>query len=328
MGSGRVVRPMEMGRQIQHQLISIFVAASFLPVLLLLYVSRVLLRSSEGGGLTAAELNAVDSLLVASLVLATAGFVLMHKTTNRVLDMIYSLRRAIDPGNGHTHNNLELLSSAARRLRQKGGLQEGEVLSLKDEIKVLEEELEDVRKQLGIHAPMPRITGRWNAHGWESYLAQEIERSRRYKKEFSVLFMELSNYSEITRSLPKRESEYIGRVVSEKAGELIRSSDLIAGYPDQYLVLLLPEAGSESCMKVAHRMAASLTQESFESLSGGSLHFKVRIGYASYPFDAMDAGTLVERARAALAYVAKKRDGIPVAAYNSKLMEYTPFTDT
>jgi len=136
-----------------------------------------------------------------------------------------------------------------------------------------------------------------------------------------VAFVKINGFRERTADLPKAEREDIARLITEKVRAWVRSSDLMAGDPKNYYVLLLPETNSEGGLKVTERIAARLPEEAFVARSAlQGLSFGANIGIANYPSDARDAKTLIQSARAALSY-STRIDGGPVSAYDRHLMK-------
>jgi GGDEF domain-containing protein len=110
-------------------------------------------------------------------------------------------------------------------------------------------------------------------------------------------------------------------LVREKIRSWLRSSDLMAGSPHQYFVILLPETDNVGGRHVAERLAARLPEELFAIGDDREITaFHASIGIVSYPSDAAESSSLVECARAALAFASESGAGTTVASYDRHLM--------
>ncbi len=316
MSSSRNPHRLQLRGQ-HHKLATVFIAASLLPALLLVYVSVVHLLPAARAHIIAVRPAAVLSLLIASIILSIAGFVLILRTAGRLGSLSESLIDSAPLTLGRNPDRLEQLDSAARKLKDTSGKQKKEIWHLKQQLAILKLELKRVQNKSGLGSISDQT---WDFDGWQEYLSHEIERARRYHRLFCVAFVKIQEFRERTIDLPKNEREDIARLVTEKVHGWVRSSDLMAGDPTNYFVLLLPETNSEGGLKVTERIAARLPEEPFVARSAlEGMHFGANIGIANYPSDARDAPTLIQSARAALSYSTKLDNG-PVSAYDRHLM--------
>jgi pSer/pThr/pTyr-binding forkhead associated (FHA) protein len=133
---------------------------------------------------------------------------------------------------------------------------------------------------LVVHRPtrVSAVQGMLSSSSFHQRLGEEVERSRRYGRSFSLIHLELGK-TYATLPLP---------IASELAG-LLRLPDLLAeGGPGQ-LLALLPETSAEQAAEPAGRLLQAL-----EPIAP-----RARAGIAGCPEDGCDPGTLLGSARAA-----------------------------
>ncbi|MBN1426369.1 diguanylate cyclase [Candidatus Fermentibacteria bacterium] len=304
------------GVETQRRLLTFFAAGSLLPVLLLVYVSVVYLVPVARQGATSVEPAAIVMLIVASVILAVSGSILMTATSRRLGAIASSLADAVPAVPGVKADELDQAESAARRLKGVVEHQKAEIHNLRQEQAQLRLELRQLRDEMQRSIDDQPVPGTWDIDGWQGYLDQEVERARRYHRHFCVLFVQIHRFAETVAHLPSGEREEISRSITERLRSWIRLSDLMAGSPQQYYVMLLPETEITGGRKVAERLVARLCDGSFVTRSAlEGISFESSGGIACYPSDARDAGSLVECARAALSAACAEGNGA-VAIYN------------
>lgn len=305
------------GLETQRRLLVWYAAVSLVPVLLLVYVSVAYLLPAARKGLALVPPTALIFLVVASLMLAGAGAVLIVATARRIGAIITSLAPVLPPPRSGAPDELEQVEAAARRLHTMVQQQKDEIAKLRQEQASLRQQLkayaEEARKRPSPEEPVP---GTWDLEGWQDYLSQEVERARRYHRRFSVLFLQVHRFEESVASLPPHEREEVTRGITERIRSWIRSSDLLAGSPQKYFVMLLPETDAYGGKRVGERIVARLAEGALVTKSAlEGIAFSASAGVACFPEDAREPGALVECARAALA-AASRRGGGTVALYD------------
>jgi diguanylate cyclase (GGDEF)-like protein len=304
-----------LGEQTYQRLISAFVATSFVPVLLLAYLSISYLLPAVNGGRSVIDPTALKMLLLGSLVLCVAGFFLVSEFGRRLKRLGFSIGR--ESSSVSTKDELRQLVSEANRLRTKSDHQKDEIWQLKQQQSLLKAEIDAVRQA----EPSLISDGIWNDEGWQDYLSQEVERARRYRRKFCILFVQIERFQDKIAHLPSREKEEIEPLICERIRSWLRSSDLMAGSPHQYLVILLPETDNAGGRTVAERVAARMPGELFAFGPDREIDaLRASVGLAGYPSDAADSSSLVECARAAMAFASERGANTTVASYDKHLM--------
>lgn len=304
------------GVEPQRRLLALFTAGSLLPVLLLVYVSVVYLLPAARHRATPVEPAAVVMLIVASAILAVSSTILVTATSRRLGTIALSLAEVVPAIPGVVTDELDQAESAARRLKGVVEHQKTEILNLRQEQAQLRQEMRQLRDEMQRSVVEPPVPGTWDIDGWQGYLDQEIERARRYHRHFCVLFIQIHRFIETVAHLPAAEREDLSRSITERLRSWVRLSDLMAGTPQKYYVMLLPETEIHGGRKVAERLVARLCDGSFVTRSAlQGISFASSGGIACFPDDARDAGALVECARAALAAACAQGNGA-VAIYD------------
>jgi septal ring factor EnvC (AmiA/AmiB activator) len=191
MSSYQSHRSRALGEQTHRRLIITFIATSFVPVLLLAYLSVVYLLPTVNGGKSTINPTALKTLLAGSLLLCVGSFLLVSEFARR-LRQLSSVIGTGPKGSMSTKDELRQLLSEANRLRTKAHHQKDEIWQLKQQHSLLQTEI-DAAKQAAPAAPSEGI---WNDEGWQDYVSQEVERARRYRRKFCILFMQIERFQD------------------------------------------------------------------------------------------------------------------------------------
>ncbi len=149
------------------------------------------------------------------------------------------------------------------------------------------------------------LTGLYNARHFHELLEYELDRSRRYKNQTSLLFFDLDHF----KSVNDNYGHLVGSRVIAEVGNLvkrhIRSSDRAARYGGDEYVIILPNTGKLGAESVAGNLLERLRSHPFVTDSGERIEITASFGAATFPDDAVDRTSLIRAADSAM-YDAKE----------------------
>jgi diguanylate cyclase (GGDEF)-like protein len=153
------------------------------------------------------------------------------------------------------------------------------------------------------------VTGLYNRHYFETELAREIERGRRYGGCLSLLLLDLDQFKQIN----DRQGHAVGDRVLQRVGALIRlhvrAADVPCRYGGDEFAVILPDSPSADALYVAERIRSSIeTAFDEEPISGQLLRVTCSGGIATLTPDASGPHVLFGAADRAL-YTAKADGG-------------------
>ena len=159
------------------------------------------------------------------------------------------------------------------------------------------------------------LTGLYNRRHLMGTLANEVQRSRRLRRTFSVLLADVDHFKQYNDTHGHLAGDGALVKIAEILRKTTRGVDSVARYGGEEFVVMLIEAPIATALTVAERIRSRVAGEVFE---GG--HMTVSIGTAEYPAHGDTPEELIASADAAM-YQAKSggRDrvlaaGGPVAA--------------
>ena len=143
-----------------------------------------------------------------------------------------------------------------------------------------------------------RLTGLRNGNAYYDNIALEIERARRYKLPFSLLLVNLDNFSEINQRYGREAGNAVLVEVAARLENDARNSDIIFRKGGDEFLVFLPNTVKSAAKKAAERIKKAVLSApcAVESID---IHFSTSIGVVTVlPDDS--AFTIIERADKAL----------------------------
>ena len=194
------------------------------------------------------------------------------------------------PGSGEVGYLSRALGHLLTRLREREGQGELERLSVTD-----------------------ALTGLYNRRHLVGSLANEVQRSRRLRRTFSVLLADVDHFKQYNDTY----GHLAGDAALVKLAEILRKTtrgvDSVARYGGEEFLVLLLEAPLAVAATVGERMRSAVeTHFAGTPVAGQVLGLTVSGGLAGFPMDAATANELVAVADRAL-YLVKHADGNRVA---------------
>jgi len=105
------------------------------------------------------------------------------------------------------------------------------------------------------------LTGAANARCFLNLAQNEIDRSRRYKRHFSVAYIDLDNFKTINDQFGHGKGDELLRIVVNTAKSQLRETDVFARLGGDEFALLLPETGQQGARAIIAKIQSSFSGE-------------------------------------------------------------------
>lgn len=147
-------------------------------------------------------------------------------------------------------------------------------------------------------------TGLANRRHLKERLAREWERSRRYDRPLSLIFIDVDDFKRVNDRFGHLEGDRLLREVGEALVRSVRRADLVARWGGEEFALLLPETDGEHAQLAARRIVEQVRKV----VAGDGSPISISVGVASYPGPATSLEEFLAEADAAMyAHKASKR---------------------
>ncbi len=158
------------------------------------------------------------------------------------------------------------------------------------------------------------LTGVYNRRFFYETLGKELHRAERYGSEVSVVLFDIDNFKAINDSLGHGAGDDALRRVAEIATAALRPTDSFARLGGEEFGLLLPETNQLDALLVAERLRTAIARNNILS----DRRVTISGGISSCPKDAIELGSLITQADAALYWA--KRNGKNLCAIASEVV--------
>jgi diguanylate cyclase (GGDEF)-like protein len=171
---------------------------------------------------------------------------------------------------------------------------------LHDEIKKVQDENRFLIQKLKHDA----LTGAFNRFAYEEYLANELDRFRRYQRPCALILFDLDFFKEVNDNFGHAIGDKCLKEVVAGIGPVLRKNDLLARYGGDEFMILLPETGARQATDVAEKIRRTIAATDFK-VRGRKVPLTITCGVTEIRESDIDGETVFTRVDKAL-YQAKK----------------------
>lgn len=144
------------------------------------------------------------------------------------------------------------------------------------------------------------LTKAFNRRFFESYLDEEIERTRRYGSVFSIIFLDLDDLKNINSSHGHLTGSRVLQEVAKRILTAVRTIDKVVRFGGDEFCIILPETDKDQAMSVAMRVRKAMSATSFEIDESLEVRITASFGIATYPIHALSKDGLIRQADEAM----------------------------
>ena len=177
-------------------------------------------------------------------------------------------------------------------------------------------QLKDAHRQLEGLSRQDSLTSVNNRRALIEALALEFHRSRRYRHQFALLFLDVDHFKEINDRFGHTFGDQVLLHVVQLAKRMIRPPDIIGRYGGEEFVIGLVECDQAGALQIAERIRLKIAQHRF-LWEQHATTVTVSIGIAMLSPDIDQVGTFIARADEAM-YLAKRRGRNRVEFYSKE----------
>ncbi|PKL36057.1 MAG: hypothetical protein CVV44_17705 [Spirochaetae bacterium HGW-Spirochaetae-1] len=173
-----------------------------------------------------------------------------------------------------------------------------------NEVRLRNEELQDLRDKYQGLAMRDDLTGIYNRRYFFELLINEMERCRRYSGAFSLLMFDIDNFKHFNDTHGHLIGDEVLRHCCDIVKDNIRKSDIFSRFGGEEFMIILPETELKSAGILAEKLRHHIDDS---PLDLGKQELHVTASFGGTGFDERDMlKTVIERVDNAL-YMAKER---------------------
>jgi diguanylate cyclase (GGDEF)-like protein len=144
------------------------------------------------------------------------------------------------------------------------------------------------------------LTKAFNRRFFESYLDEEMERSRRYGAVFSIIFLDLDDLKIVNNFYGHLTGSRTLQEVAKRILSAVRGIDKVVRFGGDEFCVILPQTDQDQAMLVANRVRKSMTASPIRLDGEIEISITASFGIASYPLHAITKEDLIRQADQAM----------------------------
>jgi diguanylate cyclase (GGDEF)-like protein len=144
------------------------------------------------------------------------------------------------------------------------------------------------------------LTKAFNRRFFESYLDEEIERSRRYGSLFSIIFLDLDDLKMVNNFYGHLTGSRTLQEVAKRILGAVRTIDKVVRFGGDEFCIILPQTDQDQAMAVANRVRKAMTATVFNVDANVEISITASFGIATYPTHGITKEGLIRQADAAM----------------------------
>jgi diguanylate cyclase (GGDEF)-like protein len=192
-----------------------------------------------------------------------------------------------------------------------------ELKQAKEKAEKFAHELKEANKHLREMVFRDGLTGLYNHRYFQDLMDKELSRSRRYKKPFALMMLDLDHFKKINDAYGHPVGDIVLKKVSKAIKNTIRDCDFAARYGGEEFAIVLPETELRGAVIVAERLRKAIDQLEIDT-NACRIDVTVSVGVTCYhPLtDKIEKSEIFTQADNAL-YNSKKKGRNMISIHNN-----------
>lgn len=159
------------------------------------------------------------------------------------------------------------------------------------------------------------LTGAINRRAMENRLSIELHRSQRFGRVFTVAMVDIDHFKTFNDTNGHLMGDEILRAVARKIQARLRDIDVVARFGGEEFFVIMPETNKASAFLAMERVRNDIASSETPGPDGKNIGVSVSVGVAQFPYDGLDAQSLIKAADTAM-YQSKANGRNKVTAYD------------
>ncbi|MDH5611434.1 MAG: GGDEF domain-containing protein [Gammaproteobacteria bacterium] len=144
-----------------------------------------------------------------------------------------------------------------------------------NELKVENTERKQAIKELEELSTTDPLTSIYNRRKFNELLASEIERSKRYKTNLSIIMCDIDHFKKINDTFGHDVGDNALKVFSEKINNNLREVDMFARWGGEEFMILMPNSNIENASSVAEKLRKIIEETKVKKIDTFTASFGV-----------------------------------------------------
>ncbi|MEB3279512.1 MAG: GGDEF domain-containing protein [Lyngbya sp.] len=156
------------------------------------------------------------------------------------------------------------------------------------------------------------LTNTLNRRAMQKYLKQEVSKSNRHHRKFSLILLDIDHFKLINDTYGHEGGDLVLKHISDRLRDNLRSYDFLSRWGGEEFLILLPETSLNEAVDVAERLRVAVENQ---PAANGSIPYTISLGVGTWERKNKSIEELIMAVDEAL-YQAKKQGRNRVFALN------------
>ena len=148
------------------------------------------------------------------------------------------------------------------------------------------------------------LTTLYNSRHFYAQLEIEMDRSNRYRRPLSLLFLDIDRFKDFNDAYGHLEGDKVLFRIGQVINSCLRIMDSAHRYGGEEFTIILPETNGRKAVNVGKRIRSATEAEMFNPLPGKTVNVTISIGATQYSYNE-DVSAFIQRADKAM-YLSKQ----------------------
>ena len=162
------------------------------------------------------------------------------------------------------------------------------------ELKFAQNELKIKNKRLKFLARVDKLTNVFNRTKLDEVLEKEINRSKRFDREFSIILVDIDDFKKVNDNYGHLVGDKVLIQLAKILKKYTRTVDTVGRWGGEEFLIICPETNKEGVIKLARNLQEKINEFTFDEVG----NITVSIGLSNFKEDTSD--TIVKKADVAL----------------------------
>lgn len=166
------------------------------------------------------------------------------------------------------------------------------------------------------------LTKLWNSGEFHKKMSYHLEKAKVSETPLSLVMIDMDNFKTYNDTLGHQRGDEVLKEIAKILNDNSRRGDMVARYGGEEFAIIMPYTNKEDAKLIAERLRAAVEKRlSAKKTLKKIPRLTISLGIASFPTDANNKNTLIDRADNAL-YEAKKTGKNKICVYRSDMKKF------
>ena len=140
------------------------------------------------------------------------------------------------------------------------------------------------------------LTGLYNHRYFQEQMKMQVEQAKRYNSPFSLIIIDIDHFKRFNDTFGHQSGDAVLRQVAMTLKKNVRATDIVCRYGGEEMSIILPNIGKDEAFSTAQKICKRVAENSYKLSGDRESNVTISLGVATYPFDGVDASSMIESA--------------------------------